>query len=49
MSRYGLVLPNGSVVNLEKFFDIKDSPEGASPSCAGVTPGSISKSQGGLG
>ena len=27
----------------------KESPEGASPLCTGVTPGSISKSQGGLG
>ena len=28
---------------------IKESPEGASPLCTGVTPGSISKWQGGLG
>ena len=27
----------------------KESPEGASPLCTGVTPGSISKWQGGLG
>ena len=37
------------MVNLLKFFDIENSPEGASPLCTGVTPGSISKSQGGLG
>ena len=49
------------MVNLLKFFDIEKSPEGdlpermnsfiqaGSPLCPGVTSGSISKSQGGLG
>jgi len=37
------------MVNLEKFFEIKSNPEGESPLSAGVTPGSFSKSQGGLG
>jgi len=46
-----LILAHVCALNgkFSKVLWIKESPEGVSPLCAGVTPGSISKSQGGLG